>query len=95
MSSSIPANDLVGELGAVDESKRCAAVLNSLNAMELVQQKRFKEAIKEMEKNFYTERDKSQRKKIALAAICLLSSLYETFRARPLYEFYELVKTQG
>lgn len=92
MSSSIPANDLVRELGAIDESKRRGSILSSLNAMELVQQKRFKEAIREMEKNFYSERDKTKRKKVALAKICLLSSLYDTYRAKPLYEFYELVK---
>ena len=92
MNSSWPLTDLVSSLRNIDERIRRSTVISSLTAIELAQQKKFKEAIKEMEKNFTGIKDKHYRKKTALSKICFLTSLYSDYKSLPLFKFYELVK---
>jgi len=72
---------------------RRSVVLRSMKALELGRQKRFKESIQEMSKNFYSIKDRTEQKKVALAKISLLLSQYNNFRVQPLFTFYELVKS--
>ena len=94
MNSNMPSVNLISELTSFDNSDRRRAVIRCLSAMELAYQQKFKDAVKEMEKNFYDIRDKHARKKIALQKICVLSSSYATFKTLPLLSFYELVRTE-
>lgn len=94
MNSTMPAVDLISELTGFDNSERRRAVIRCLTALELVYQQKFKDAVKEMEKNFYAIQDKHVRKKTALKKICVLISAYPTFKALPLLSFYELVRTE-
>jgi DNA helicase-2/ATP-dependent DNA helicase PcrA len=92
MNSSLPSTDLISSLSNIDDRIRRSTVISSLTAIELAQQKKFKEAIKEMEKNFRGIKDKHERKKTALGKICFLTSLYLDYKSLPLFNFYELVK---
>jgi len=94
MNSSMPVVDLISELTGFDNSERRRAVIRCLTALELVNQQKFKDAVKEMEKNFYAIRDKHVRKKTALQKICVLRSAYQTFKTLPLLNFYELVRSE-
>lgn len=88
----IPAVNLMDELYAKDNYERFKVIKASIAAVELGREKRFKEAIKEMEKNFYTTTNKTQRKKTAFQHLSTLLSQYESYKDQPLFNFYQLVK---
>lgn len=92
MNSSLPTSDLVKDLTAIDNGDRRRIIISCLTAIELAKQRRFKEALKETEKNFLTITDKSLRKKWALKSLSFLTSAYDSFKSAPLYNFYELIK---
>lgn len=92
MNSSLPSTDLIAILIEKDDRVRRRIVISVLSALELIQQSRFKEAVKEMERNFKSISNKVQRKKIALSKICFLSSLYKDYKSEPLFKFYDLIR---
>lgn len=91
--SSLPSINLLTELIARDSNAdRRKAVVSGLNAVELAKAGRFKEAIKEMERNFRSISDKFKRRKAAFNCLSFLLSRYSTFQAQPLLNFYTLLK---
>jgi DNA helicase-2/ATP-dependent DNA helicase PcrA len=93
LNSSLPSQDLIqGIINKDSSSDRRRIIVSCLKAVELARQKRFKEAIKEMERNFRTVKNKDELKKIAFGHLSLLLSKYDSYAGSPLLEFYSLVK---
>src|SRR5690606_13512967 len=90
--TSIPTVNLLEKLFDKDNPERVKAVVRCIKAVELAIEKRFREAIKEMEKNNGTIADRSLRKKTSFHKLSLLLSKYEDYKNEPLLNFYELVK---
>lgn len=90
--TSIPTVNLLEKLFDKDNPERVKAVVRCIKAVELAIEKRFREAIKEMEKNNGTIADRSLRKKTSFHQLSLLLSKYEDYKNEPLLNFYELVK---
>jgi DNA helicase-2/ATP-dependent DNA helicase PcrA len=90
--TSIPTVNLLDKLFDKDNPERVKAVVRCIKAVELAIEKRFREAIKEMEKNNGTIADRSLRKKTSFHQLSLLLSKYEDYKNEPLLNFYELVK---
>lgn len=94
LNSSIPSQDLIIEFSTKDSNTdRRRIIISCINAVELGKQRRFKEAIKEMEKNFYAVQDKNERKKIAFGKLAFLLSKYDEYKSSKLIGFYTLIKT--
>jgi DNA helicase-2/ATP-dependent DNA helicase PcrA len=94
LNSSIPTQDLIIEFSIKDSNTdRRRIIISCINAVELGKQRRFKEAIKEMEKNFYAVQDKNERKKIAFGKLAFLLSKYDEYKSSKLIGFYTLIKT--
>jgi DNA helicase II / ATP-dependent DNA helicase PcrA len=92
LDADVPTQNLIEELALRDSnSDRRNAVIYSINAMELAKEKRFKEAIKEMGRNFRSVPE-TNRRKMAFAALCHLLSKYDEFKNEPLTAFYDIVK---
>lgn len=93
--SAIPSVNLISEYLATDlDSDRRTVIISCLNAVELAKQKRFKEAIKEMEKNFRKTTSKQNLKKIAFSKLAILLSQYEKFKNQPFFNFFSILKSQ-
>lgn len=94
LGANVPSRDLVEQLIQTDSNKdRRRAVVSCLSAVELAREKRFKEAIKEMSKNYRSVSSSYDRKKKSFSKLYLLISKYNEFRNQPLIQFYNLVKT--
>ncbi|THU32999.1 ATP-dependent helicase [Niastella caeni] len=93
LNTSTPSSNLIDDIFDLDgDSKRRKTVVYTINAIELARQKRFKEAIKEISKNFREITDKGVRKKIAFLKLSLLLSEYEAYKSQPLLTFFQLLK---
>ncbi|WP_448103958.1 UvrD-helicase domain-containing protein [Pedobacter panaciterrae] len=88
----IPASNLLEDLFAKDNVDRVKVIVRCMTAVELGLEKRFKEAIKEMEKINFNIQEKKARKKTAFNQLSLLLSKYPAFKDHALLDFYELVK---
>jgi len=91
--TAIPSENLLETLFEKDNSERVKVVVRCIKAVELAVEKRFKEAIKEMEKNNGLINDKSLRRKTSFHQLSFLLSKFEGYKNQPLYNFYELLKT--
>lgn len=93
LNQNIPSEDLLQVFHNIDSnSDRKQLVLACIKATELAYEKKFKEAIKELERVF---RDKENAKKEALRCICILLEKYNDFKDESLLSFYSLVKEQS
>lgn len=91
--SAIPSVNLITTLSNTDsDSERRGATISCIKAVELAKQKRFKEAIKEMERNFFSVRDKSLRKKTSFRQLAFLLSKYDEYKKEKLLDFCSLIK---
>ena len=93
LDADLPTHNLVVELMNKDSNvDRRRAVVSSLTAVEFAREGRLKEAIKEMEKNFYSETDIHMKKKRALKSLLSLLAQYDNYRNQPFNNFYLLVR---
>lgn len=93
LNSSLPSANMLDAIFEQDSnSDRRKAVVYSINAIELARQNRFKDAIKEMSKNFQSVADRTARKKKAFTQLALLLSHYSTYKILPLLSFFQLLK---
>jgi DNA helicase II / ATP-dependent DNA helicase PcrA len=93
LNTTLPIHDLLGEIFEKDgNSIRRRVVVSCINAVELARQKRFKEAIKEMDHNFSTIANRDKRKKMAFDKLRFLLSKYNDYKSRPLYDFHQLIR---
>jgi DNA helicase-2/ATP-dependent DNA helicase PcrA len=93
LTSELPSKDLIAEFLTKDSnSTRRRVVLYCTNAVELAKQRKFKEAIKEMERNFYEIQNRDERKKVAFARLAFLLSKYDEYKGSKLHDFYSLIK---
>lgn len=90
--AAIPTGNLLEKLFDKDNPERVKVVARCMRAVELAIEKRFKEAIKEMEKNNGLIADKSLRRKTSFHQLSLLLSKHEEYKNKPLLNFYEFVK---
>jgi DNA helicase-2/ATP-dependent DNA helicase PcrA len=90
----IPASNLLDEIYAKDNADRVKVIVRCMNAVELGVEKKFKEAIKEMEKINLHIPHKTLRRKTAFNQLLLLLSSYPVFKDNALSMFYELVKSE-
>jgi DNA helicase II / ATP-dependent DNA helicase PcrA len=92
MDSNVPSEDLLQKLYETDSNReRKSLVIACIKATELASQKRFKDAIKELERIFKDKRDKSKGKKEALKHISLLLHKYNYFKDKSMSEFLAFV----
>ncbi|WNF35243.1 ATP-dependent helicase [Bacillaceae bacterium IKA-2] len=92
-------NKLIEELTANDKPSssnkyRSKVVIACLKATEYARERKFKDAIKELERIFKDKDDKDKGKREALKHICLLLKRYDEFKDKSLLDFYTIVKNQ-
>nr|WP_199001713.1 ATP-dependent helicase [Flavobacterium sp. ASV13] len=92
-------NKLLDELSEKDRpgsgnKYRSRAMASCLKAVEYSREGKFKDAIKEMEKEFKSERDTVKRKGMALAHIVTMMENYKDFSKGTFYDFFLLVKSK-
>jgi DNA helicase-2/ATP-dependent DNA helicase PcrA len=93
--SAIPLVNLVTTFSNTDsDSDRRGVTISCIKSVELAKQKRFKEAIKEMERVFFSVKDRYLRKKISFGQLAFLLSKYEEYKKEKLLEFCILVKAR-
>ena len=90
---------LIEELSAKDKPSsgnnyRSKVVIACLRATEFARERKFKDAIKELERIFKDKNDKDKGKKEALRHICLLMNKYDEFKDKSLLGFYTIVKSE-
>jgi len=90
---------LIEELSAKDKPSssnnyRSKVVIACLKATEFARERKFKDAIKELERIFKDKNDKDKGKKEALRHICLLMKKYDEFKDNTLLDFYTIVKNE-
>ena len=90
---------LIEELSVKDKSSssnkyRSKVVIACLKATEFAHERKFKDAIKELERIFKDKKDKDKGKKEALRVICLLMKKYDEFKDKTLMDFYNIVKSE-
>jgi DNA helicase-2/ATP-dependent DNA helicase PcrA len=88
-----PEQNLIEELLPIDNSDRRNAILSCVSAVEFAREKRFKDALKEMQYNYLHIKDKNDRKAMALQGLSSLLSKYEEYNDQPLFAFYSHVRT--
>jgi ATP-dependent DNA helicase UvrD/PcrA len=92
MNQNVPSEDLLQSLADVDSDRdRGKLIIACIEATELTRQKRFKEAIKELERRF-RDIDENARKKEALKHISLLLREYNGIKEMSLLNFHSFVK---
>ena len=89
---------LIEELSAKDKPSssnnyRSKVVIACLKATEFTRERKFKDAIKELERIFKDKNDKDKGKKEALRHMCLLMKKYDEFKDKSLMDFYTIVKS--
>lgn len=93
MDYNIPTTDLFQKLYENDSNgDRRRIVASCIKATELAKNKRFRDAIKELERNFKFKDDKLKGKKEALKFINYLLNIYNEYKDKSLYDFYLIVK---
>lgn len=90
---------LIEELSAKDKPNssnnyRSKVVIACLKATEFTRERKFKDAIKELERIFKDKNDKDKGKKEALRHMCLLMKKYDEFKDKSLMDFYTIVKSE-
>ena len=90
---------LIEELSVKDKSSssnkyRSKVVIACLKATEFAHERKFKDAIKELERIFKDKKDKDKGKKEALRHMCLLMKKYDEFKDKSLLDFYTIVKSE-
>lgn len=91
--SGLSSVNMVDDLFSKDtNSERRKAILCCSTSLELARQKRFKEAIKELQRLFRHISDRSERKKIAFNHLSHLLGHYDSFKNQPLMSFYQMIK---
>ncbi len=94
MQSGLPDRDLIIELAAKDSNtERRSVIASCLQALELAKQGRFKDAIKEMERNYRDIADKEKRKKTAFKHLTFLLTKYDSFKSEPFLNFFSIIRT--
>ncbi|WP_063962902.1 UvrD-helicase domain-containing protein [Chryseobacterium kwangjuense] len=93
MTADRPETNLIEEMSSFDNSDRRNALISSLRAVEFAREKRFKEAMKEMQFNYRHVVNKNDRKAMALQGLSRLLSNFEEFKDRSFFEFYSHVRT--
>lgn len=88
---------LIEELTAKDKpgsgnNYRSKVVIACLKATEYARERKFKDAIKELERIFKDKNDKEKGKKEALRYICLLLKKYDEFKDNTLLNFHAIIK---
>jgi len=85
--------DIIDKLRAVDSNpdrKRC--IIAFLKSIEYAREKKYKDAIKELESVFHDSNDKQKGKKEALKYLYIMLSKYDEYRNGYLYDFYSIIK---
>ena len=73
---------------------RSKVIIACIKAVELSREKKFKDAIKELEKIFKEKDDKEKGKREAIRFIRLLASSYNDFNDKSLFVFFQFVKNK-
>lgn len=73
---------------------RSKLVMACIKASEYARQEKFKDAIKELEKEFKYKNDKNRSRKESLLHIMTLLAKYDTFKDNSLYHFFTIVKSE-
>lgn len=94
MTADRPEKNLIEELSAIDNSERRNSLISCLRAVEFAKEKRFKDAMKEMQFNYLHVSNKKDRKAMALQGLSSLLSKYGKYKDQPFFEFYNLVRTE-
>jgi ATP-dependent DNA helicase UvrD/PcrA len=93
MNQNVPSEDLLQSLAGVDSDRdRKKLIIACIKSTELARQKRFKEAIKELERRFKNTIDANAGKKEALKHINLLLREYDEIKEMTLLNFHSFVK---
>lgn len=71
---------------------RSKVVKACIKSLEFAREKRFKDAIREMSKEFKFKSDKTKEKRVALKNIRILLNKYDEIKSKSLYEFYSMVQ---
>jgi len=78
---------------SISNKYRSKLVAICIKAVEYAREKKFSEAIKELEKEFKYKNDKARGRRKALNCIIILLSKYDTFKDNSLYHFFTIVKS--
>lgn len=73
---------------------RSKVIVSCIKVSELAHEKKFKEAIRELEKIFRNVSDKIERRKITLKHIHLLLQKRAEFESKSLYDFHSFIKNE-
>src|SRR5690606_9880336 len=92
MTADRPETNLLEELSVIDNSERRNAVVSCLRTIEFAKEKRFKDAMKEIQFNYLHIKNKDERKAMALQDLFSLLSKYEEYKELPFFAFYSLVR---
>lgn len=90
--TAIPTENLLEALYTKDNPERVKVVVACIKAVVLGKEKKFKEAINEMQKINKAITDNSIKRKTSFHQLSLLLSKYESYKDEALFTFYELVK---
>jgi DNA helicase-2/ATP-dependent DNA helicase PcrA len=92
INQNIPTTNLLEELHDIDSNReRRNLIIACIKAIELAQQKRFKDAIKEFGRLFGSRKDKDKGRKEALKHLITLLKNDTTFRNNSLLDFHAFV----
>ncbi len=92
-------NKLIEELSAKDKPSssnnyRSKVIIACLKATEFARERKFKDAIKELERIYKDKNDEYKGRKEALKYICLLLKKYDDFKNKSLFDFHSIVKSE-
>jgi len=73
---------------------RSKFVIVCIKAVEYAREKKFKDAIKELQKEFKYKNDMQRSKRESLKHLVTLLSKYESFKNNSLFNFFTIIKTQ-
>src|SRR5690606_14650757 len=85
MTADRPETNLLEELSVIDNSERRNAIVSCLRAVEFAKEKRFKDAMKEIQFNYLHIKNKDERKAMALQDLFSLLSKYEEYKELPFF----------
>lgn len=86
--------DLIEALLSIDSnSDRRKVLVSCISAVEQGRERRYKDAIKELSKNFRSIADKDKRRKVAFGKLQILLTKYDDYARKSLMNFYDLVKS--
>lgn len=92
MNNNIPSEDLLQKLQETDSNKeRKRLVFACIKSTELAIYLRYKEAIKEMERLFPDEKDKTKKRRLALKNLNFLVNNYSSYSASSLLNYHQFL----